>query len=178
MKIFLILSTLIFTQTHCPNNRIHISTPCYGECGSFIDDNSNGICDIWERYNNERKTKQILKEQKQPTHTQPKSYQQENVRKSHFLEKLLSNGVFHILIITLVIAIISEVFFSNSNAVRIIWNWILLLSMLISALSGYAIYFNFFEESKKFLYLIHLQSSTLLFVASIYHTIKRFKCMI
>ncbi len=186
MKIVLILSSLIFTQTHCPDNRIFISTPCYGECGNFIDDNSNGICDIWEKYNNERKTKQttVLKqpqsweEQKQSIQTQTKLYKVENTKKSSLLQKLFSNGVFYILLITSLASIISEIFFTTSHTLRIIWNWVLLLSTLLSALSGYILYFGFFEESKKLWYLLHIQSSTVFFITSIYHILKRFKCMI
>ncbi|MGC8866910.1 MAG: hypothetical protein ACP5IO_03905 [Elusimicrobiales bacterium] len=178
MKIILVLSSLILSQTQCPNNRTSITTPCYGECGSFIDENSNGICDIWERYNAIKKKKPSLESKKTFQKPQNKVDQKKEFKKTSFSNRLFSNGVFYILFITILMSIASEIFFKNSKTIRIMWDWILLLSTLISALSGFILYFGFFEELRKFFYPLHIQSSSVFFIAAVYHTVKRFRYMI
>lgn len=154
IKILILISFFCFSQEiEC--QRAKLDQPCYGECGSFLDKNSNTICDIWEVSHNDR-----------------------SKNDNEILKKIKKARLIEIFSITIFFILLSEIIFKKSNTARLIWNWFLFISALISALSGFLLYFSIFEEIRKNLYTIHIQVSSFFFIISIYHTIKRFKCMI
>lgn len=59
-NIFLLFYPVLYSQNKPAVEclRAQEDSPCYGECGKFIDENENGICDVWEFY---RKDKQNIK---------------------------------------------------------------------------------------------------------------------
>lgn len=182
--------------------RVKISTPCHGECGSFVDENSNGICDLWEKYNkkresfNEKNLKKPLSREKKEFKvlissslktdlesnkndmTKPPDLKKEEVRNKKY-EKLFKYGIFHIFTINLVLIIVSEMFFGSFYPlVRLFWNWILMISCFICAISGFFMYFDILTDFKKSFFALHMQTAVISFVTGFYHTYKRFKCMI
>lgn len=150
IKTLIVASLFCFSANDCP--RAELEQPCYGECGAFIDKNSNSICDIWEKYNENKLNLEVSKKKQ---------------------KKIISISLIALILIT-----ISEIFFKKSNKIRLIWNWLLFISLIISTMSGFFLYFSILNEIRKSLYEIHLQISTFFFITSMYHTIKRFKCMI
>ncbi|MCX7642115.1 MAG: hypothetical protein N2Z20_05735 [Elusimicrobiales bacterium] len=157
-----LISFLISAQPQCSG--VTFSTPCYGNCQDFIDRNINGICDIWEKYN-------ALK--KESENKQKLNYSNQSTK-----QKILNHALIHIIIISIIIVIIAELLIKKLIYIRIILNWILLLSATISSLTGFFLYFSIFIEIKKILYTLHIQSSTIFFIIATHHTVKRFKCML
>lgn len=182
--------------------RAKISDPCYGECGSFVDENSNGICDEWEKYNkkpepfNEKNLKKPLSREKKEFKVlisssiktdlesnkndivnHPDLKKQEAKNKKY--EKLFKYGIFHIFMLNLLSIILSEIFLGSFYPlVRLFWNWVLMTSCFICAISGFFMYFGIFTEFKKNLFALHMQTAVISFVTGFYHTYKRLKCMI
>lgn len=175
MIITILLLSLNLLSEPCA--RINISTPCYGECGNFIDQNNNGICDTWEKYNLINKDKKIV-EGKSKLSIYQNINQNTNITRPNLTTKLTNYGFIHIFFITTIIIILTEIFIKNSCGLRLFWNWILLLSALLSSLSGFILYFSIFNNHKGFIYSLHIQSSLIFFISAFYHTIKRFKCML
>jgi len=98
--------------------------------------------------------------------------------KETFKDKIMRFGILWIFVINIILVIGSEIFAKNNNFIRILWNWIFLISFVICSLSGFFIYFGILKDFKLFFYKLHMQSSIVLTVIALYHTIKRFRCMI
>lgn len=162
MKFFIFILLSVMANSQCPNDRIYTSTPCYGECGNFIDENGNGICDTWEKYQKEKQS----------------SYQKNKDRVENNTSKLKKYGLIYILVINIALLIISEIFYSNSNTARLLWNWILLISSIATSLSGFFLYFGVMTQYRENLFSLHIQSACVFFITSIYHTLKRLRGMI
>lgn len=166
----LLLSLTLFSQPEC--ERAKNPPPCYGECGNFVDKNNNSICDIWERYNTSKKEKKkephqtIISQITNQTPTKPKE------------NKLFKHGFIYILLVNIVAILLTELFAKDKAKIKILWNWLLFFSMLLSSMSGFTLYFSLLKEHKKLLYSLHIQSSVVFFITASYHTIKRFNCML
>ncbi|MCX7905390.1 MAG: hypothetical protein N2446_01655 [Elusimicrobiales bacterium] len=156
--ILTVITSLISAQTECVG--ISYSTPCYGICQSFIDNNTNGICDIWEKYNEEKNEREDI-----------------NYKKIKD-KKIFRHALPQVIIISIIIIILAEFLNKRIKNIRLILNWILLISTIISSLSGFFLYFSILDSHRQTLYSLHIQSSTIFFIIAIHHTIKRFKCMI
>jgi len=166
--LFIILFDFNVTASDCPNNRNLISNKCYGECGNFIDANNNKICDIWERYNSTKISVAITSN----NHINDNSM---TVMKS----KILSYGLLWILLINIFSILLSEFLNKKISTILIntLWNWILLLSFVLCCLSGFLLYFDFFHSFKKYFFALHMQSGVVFTITSLYHIIKRMRCI-
>ncbi|MEW6012779.1 MAG: hypothetical protein AB1602_05210 [Elusimicrobiota bacterium] len=182
--------------------RAKLSDPCYGECGSFVDENSNGICDVWEKYNKKRKSlnektpKKVLSLGKteskvlisSPIKTDLESNKNDTIESSDLkkeeiknkkYEKFFKYGIFYVFTLNLVLIILSEMFSGSFYPfVRLFWNWVLMTSCFICAISGFFMYFEILTEFKKNFFALHMQTAVISSVTGFYHTYKRFKCMI
>ncbi|NLH38490.1 MAG: hypothetical protein GX445_00295 [Elusimicrobia bacterium] len=168
--LFIILFNFNITASDCPNNRELISNKCYGECGNFIDANNNKICDIWEKYHSIKST---------PSITNNNNHINDNMAVSVSKPKILKYGILWILLTNIFLIFLGE-FISKKISIFLInsiWNWILLLSFVLCSISGFSLYFNFFSSLKKYLFALHLQSGAVLTITSLYHVIKRMKCI-
>lgn len=182
--------------------RAKLSDPCYGECGSFVDENSNGICDLWEKYNKKRKSfddkpqKKVSSREKKEFKVlisnsikadlesnkndipKPPDLKKEEIKNKKY-EKLFKYGILHIFTINLILIIVSEIFSQSFYPfVRLFWNWVLMTSCFICAISGFFMYFDILTDFKKNFFALHMQTAVISSVTGFYHTYKRFKCMI
>ncbi|MEF3279688.1 MAG: DUF4405 domain-containing protein [Elusimicrobiota bacterium] len=172
--------------------RVKISTPCYGECGNFIDENENGICDRWEIYQRQKKEESIInktietKDKKDTIQVAMqdgynKIYYTDKSKDNRKLEKnsFLRYGILWIVIINLLLIIITELFKKNFLffGVRSFWNWVLFLSFTMCALTGFFMYFDLFVELRSLWFALHIQTSFISFITGFYHIILRYKCV-
>ena len=92
--------------------------------------------------------------------------------------KIMKFGILWILIANIFLVVISEIFARGNNFLKILWNWVLLISFVICSLSGFFRYFGLFSDLNSLFFKLHIQSAIVLTVTGFYHIIKRFKCMI
>lgn len=189
MIFILFFSMFVQSEIKCPNNRVLISTPCYGECGSFIDENSNAICDIWEKYNESRNNKKITIEKNIKTQdivvdnllesTTKETLDIIEAKEKKKTNKITRYGFIYIFVVNLFLIIFSEIFKKDIgfNFIRKFWNWVLLISMLFCILCGFFLYFDLLKEQRNLLYQLHIQTGLISSLCAVYHIIKRYNCL-
>jgi len=130
----------------------------------------------------EKKLKSSLEKNKDIKEEDLKNKQENKIEntdlKKYNENKIMKFGILWILIANIFLVVISEIFASGSNFLRILWNWVLLISFVICSLSGFFMYFGLLLDIKSTLFKLHMQSSVILFITGMYHLLKRFRCMI
>ena len=154
----------------------HEKTDCHapGECGHYIDRNGDGICDESQRLPAENAT--ALAENTDAKTPDNRHNDIQNQRQSpRQLFILILTAMTALVVISETISAISP---GTKIFLRFFWNWLLLLSFIaISATSLLCIYPSRFINNSTVSYW-HAASGLAFVFAGIYHTAKRFKCMI
>jgi hypothetical protein len=172
----------------------HEKTDCHapGECGHYIDSNGDGICDESQRLaiTAQNTPQPVLGAKEQlPAENATTLAENTDAKASDNRHADIQNKrqtprqlLFLILTTMTVLVVISEAISAISPGtkmfLRFFWNWLLLLSFIaISATSLLCIYPSRFINNSAVSYW-HAASGLAFVFAGIYHTAKRFKCMI
>ncbi|HAF96364.1 MAG: hypothetical protein A2X34_07395 [Elusimicrobia bacterium GWC2_51_8] len=186
-----ILSLLPFSVfSACSHGRTDCRAP--GECGRYIDSDGDGICDESQQLTLTAQNtpqpalgvKQQLPSENPSTLAENTAAKKPDNRRDDIQSRRQSprQMLFSILTAMTVLVVISEAISAISPGtkmfLRFFWNWLLLLSFIaISATSLLCIYTPRFINNSAVSYW-HTASGLVFIFAGIYHTAKRFKCMI
>ncbi|OGS06357.1 MAG: hypothetical protein A2270_08000 [Elusimicrobia bacterium RIFOXYA12_FULL_51_18] len=199
MKILITLSVLLASIPFVSPVSVfaacsHGKTDCHapGECGRYMDNNGDGICDESQRSTKTTQNtpqpalggEQQLPAENPTTLVENTDAEKPDNRRNNIQSKRQSPRqlLFSILTAMTVLVVISEaisaIFPGTKIFLRFFWNWLLLLSFIaISATSLLSIYPSRFINNSAVSYW-HAASGLAFVFAGIYHTAKRFKCMI
>ena len=199
MKIFITLSALLASILFVLPFSVfaacsHGKTDCHapGECGRYIDSNDDGICDESQRLTKTTQNtpqpalgaEQQLPAENPTTLVGNMDAKKPDNRRNDIQSKRQSPRqlLFLILAAMTVLVVISEAISATSPGtkmfLRFLWNWLLFLSFIaISVTSLLCIYPSRFINNSAVSYW-HTASGLAFVFAGIYHTAKRFKCMI
>jgi hypothetical protein len=198
--IFALIISLNLFSIDC--DRAKQSEPCYGECDNFRDLNKNKICDVWESYHKDFNKNENNSDKKEIKNLKSERIKAGEVKtgvisinknkeiksevqkidipqeKNSSENKLLKFGILYIIIVNLLLILVTEIYFKNSQILRKLWNWILFFSFYTSALFGIFRYFGVSVFSPEVLFKLHIQSGIVSTITGTYHIIKRFKCLL